>query len=163
MVLRSKKREEAIQLITMDPKVCGNLLATHRRGKDVDVEALHGRFPLRRSAGEGSKKGSREYKRLGLWKQFFVVLLDGFGVRRYIQAKEVGQGSHEGPTRQGAPPRARPPPLPPPHGSSDLHSKYPGSLIVQEKSIQLAKQTKVSEKKYEAINIMHIRVQRRLK
>ena len=30
----------------MDPKVCGKLLTTHRRGKDVDVEALHGRFPL---------------------------------------------------------------------------------------------------------------------
>ena len=29
----------------MDPKVCGKLLTTHRRGKGVDVEALHGRFP----------------------------------------------------------------------------------------------------------------------
>ena len=29
----------------MDPKVCGKLLTTHRRGKDVDVEALRGRFP----------------------------------------------------------------------------------------------------------------------
>ena len=39
MVLRSKKREEAIQLITMDPKVCGKLLTTHRRGYGVDVQA----------------------------------------------------------------------------------------------------------------------------
>ena len=39
----------------MDPKVCGKLLTTHRRGYGVDVEALHGRFPLRRSTGEGSK------------------------------------------------------------------------------------------------------------
>ena len=30
----------------MDPKVCGKLLTTHRRGYGVDVEALHGRFPL---------------------------------------------------------------------------------------------------------------------
>ena len=39
-VLRSKEREEAIQLITMDPKVCGKLLTHHRRGYGVDVEAL---------------------------------------------------------------------------------------------------------------------------
>ena len=56
MVLRFKEREEDIQLITMDPKVCGKLLTTHRRGYGVDVEALRGLFPLRRSAGEGSKK-----------------------------------------------------------------------------------------------------------
>ena len=31
----------------MDPKVCGKLLTTHRRGLGDDVEALHGRFPLR--------------------------------------------------------------------------------------------------------------------
>jgi len=30
------------------------------------------------------------------------VLLDVFRVYEYIQAKEVGQGSHEGPTRVGA-------------------------------------------------------------
>ena len=29
----------------MDPKVCGKLLTTHRRGYGVDVEALRGRFP----------------------------------------------------------------------------------------------------------------------
>ena len=34
----------------MDAKVCGKLLTTHRTGYGVDVEALHGRFPLRRSA-----------------------------------------------------------------------------------------------------------------
>ena len=36
-----------------------------------------------------------------------MVLLDVFGVYEYIQAKEVGQGSHEGggaPTPLGAPP-----------------------------------------------------------
>ena len=42
-------------LITMDPKVCGKLLTHHRRGYSVDVEALRDRFPLRRSADEGSK------------------------------------------------------------------------------------------------------------
>ena len=32
----------------MDPKVCGQLLTTHRRGYGVDVEALRGRFPSSR-------------------------------------------------------------------------------------------------------------------
>ena len=45
----------------MDPKVYGKLLTTHRKGKDVDVEAFRGRFPLRQSAGEGSKMGFRGY------------------------------------------------------------------------------------------------------
>ena len=36
--MRSKEREEAIQLITMDPKVFGKLLTHHRRGYGVDVE-----------------------------------------------------------------------------------------------------------------------------
>ena len=46
MVLRFKEREKAIKLITMDPKVYGKLLTTHRRGLGDDVEALHGGFPL---------------------------------------------------------------------------------------------------------------------
>ena len=68
----------------MDPKVCGKLLTTHWMGYGVDVEALRGRFPLRRSAGEGSKMGSRGYRRLRQWKLFFVGFLDVFGVRGYI-------------------------------------------------------------------------------
>ena len=35
-----KEREEAIQLISMDPKVCGRLLTPHLRAYGVDVEAL---------------------------------------------------------------------------------------------------------------------------
>ena len=101
MVLRSRKREEVIQIITMDPQVCGKLLTTHRRGKDVDVEALHGRFPLRQCAGEGPKMGSRGYRRLRRWKLCFMVPLDVFRVRRYIQEEEVGRWTPEGPTRQG--------------------------------------------------------------
>ena len=66
MVLRSRKREEAIWLITMDPKVCGKLLTLH--GYGVDVEALHDRFPLRRRAGKGPKMGSHGYRELQRWK-----------------------------------------------------------------------------------------------
>ena len=43
LVLRSKEREEAIQVLTMDPKIYGKLLTTHRRGLGDDGEALHGR------------------------------------------------------------------------------------------------------------------------
>ena len=68
----------------MDPKVYGKLLTTHRRGYGVDVEALHGRFPLRRSAGKGSKMGSRGYRRLWWRKYFFGGSLDVFGVHGYI-------------------------------------------------------------------------------
>ena len=107
MILRSKKREEAIQLITMDPKVYGKLLTTHRRGYGVDVEALHGRFPLRWSTGEGSKMGSRGYRRLRWWKQFFMLASDVFGVHGYIQEEEVGQWKLEGTTRVAGTPTPR--------------------------------------------------------
>ena len=43
----------------MDPKVYGKLFTTHQRGYGVDAEALHGRFPLRRSAGEAPAKAPR--------------------------------------------------------------------------------------------------------
>ena len=68
----------------MDPKVCGKLLTTHRKGYGLDVEALHGGIALRQSAGEGSKMGSRGYRRLEWWKLCFVGSLDVFGVRRLI-------------------------------------------------------------------------------
>ena len=84
MVLRSKKREEAIYLITMDPKVCGKLLTTHRKGYGVDVEALRSGFPLRQNADDGSKMGSRGYRRLHRWKFCFGCSLDVFRVRRYV-------------------------------------------------------------------------------
>ena len=74
----------------MDPKVCGKLLTTHRKGYGVDVEALRGRFPLRRSADEGSKMGSCGYRRLRRWTLFFVGSLDVFGERGYIKEEEVG-------------------------------------------------------------------------
>ena len=68
----------------MDPKVYGKLLTTHWMGYGVDVEALHGGIPLRQITGDGSKMGSRGYRRLRWWKLCFVVPLDVFRVRRYI-------------------------------------------------------------------------------
>ena len=82
--MRSKEREEAILLITMDPKVCGKLLTHHRRGYGVDVEALRDRIPLRQGVRKGPEMGSHGYRRLRRWKSGFMALLDVFGVYGYI-------------------------------------------------------------------------------
>ena len=79
-MLRFKEREEAIYLITMDPKVCGKLLTHHRRGYGVDVEALHDRIPLWQIAGKGPKMGSHGYRKLRRWKSGFVAPMDVFRV-----------------------------------------------------------------------------------
>ena len=117
----------------MDPKVCGKLLTTHRRGYGVGVEALRGRFPLRRSASEGSKMGSRGYRRLRRWKLFFVGSLDVFGVRRYILEEEVRRWPLVGPRRQGRAQEgwAHPSISWPPQLLLDLHSKFSGSRLFQ--------------------------------
>ena len=52
--MRIKEREDAIELITMDPKVCGKLLTLHRRGNGVDVEALRDQIPLRQDTRKGA-------------------------------------------------------------------------------------------------------------
>ena len=57
----------------MDKKVCDKLLALHRRGNGVDVEALRDRFSLQQIAGKGPKMGSQGYKRLRRWKSSFVA------------------------------------------------------------------------------------------
>ena len=44
----------------MDPKVYGKLLTTHRRGYGVDVEALHGRFPLRGAPTKAPRWGLKD-------------------------------------------------------------------------------------------------------
>ena len=68
----------------MDPKIYGKLLTTHWRGYGVDVKALHGGFPLRQNTGDGSKMGSRGYRRLQWRKYTFSGSLDVFGARRLI-------------------------------------------------------------------------------
>ena len=79
--------------------------------------------------------GSSEIRDMGWWKSISVNTSEGSGIYGNILDEEVGQGTPEGATRQGgAPPRARPPPLPPPRGSSGLDSKSSGCLLVQEKS-----------------------------
>ena len=117
----------------MDPKVWGKLLTTHRKGYGVDVEALRSGFPLWQNTADGSKMGSRGYRRLQWRKYFFSGSLDVFVVRGYIYEEEVGRWPPEGPTRQGACPVgvARPPISWPPRFLLDLHSKSSGSCSFQ--------------------------------
>ena len=110
MVLRIREREEDIQLLAMDPQVCGKLLILHLKGNRVDVEALRDRIPLRQDAGKGPKMGSHWNRRLRRWKSVFVDASGGLGIYVNIQAKELGQatqGGHKGwgtrPTPMGAP------------------------------------------------------------
>ena len=88
----------------MDPKVCGKLLTTHQSGYGVDVEALHGRFPLRRSATKASRwdladtegYGGRNCVSLAPW------MFSGY-VGLYRRKKYVG-GHPKGPQDRGARP-----------------------------------------------------------
>ena len=59
----------------MDPKVWGKLLALHRKGNRVDVDALRDRIPFRQDAGKGPKMGSHENRRLRGRKLFWWTLL----------------------------------------------------------------------------------------
>ena len=60
----------------MDPKVCGKLLTTHRKGYGVDVESLHGGIPLWQNAGDGSKMGSLRIQKVTV-AEIFLRWLPG--------------------------------------------------------------------------------------
>ena len=96
MVLRIKEREEAIQLLAMDPQVCGKLLMLHRKGIGVDVDALHGGIPLRQSTGKGLQMGSRKNRRLRQRKSGFDGCSNVFGIYENIQAEEIGRWTLQG-------------------------------------------------------------------
>ena len=120
----------------MDPKVCGKLLTTHRRGYGVDVEALRGRF----SSGGAPAKAPR-------WD---LVDTEGYGggncgsvtpwmfsgyVGIYRRKKYAG-GHLRGPGDRGRAQEewARPPISWPPRLLLDLHSKSSGSRLFQTRS-----------------------------
>ena len=116
----------------MDPEVSGKLLTTHRRDLGDDVEALHDQFPLRRSTGEGSKMGSRGYRRLRWWKLFFVGSLDVFRYVGIYRRKKYVTGCPRGPRDRGARPIGWRPALSwLPRLLLDLHSKSSGSRLFQ--------------------------------
>ena len=104
MVLRIKEREEAIQLLAMDPQVLGKLVTLHRRGNGVDVEALRDRIPLRQDAGKAPRWGLTGTEGCGGGKVFSWLSWQVFGIFENIQAEEIGRWSHEGPTRVGGTP-----------------------------------------------------------
>ena len=117
----------------MDPKVCGKLLTTHRRGYGVDVEALHGRFPIRRSVDEGSKMGSRNTEGYGGGNCVSVApwMFSGYvGIyrrKKYVGGRLWGPGDR-GHAQEGW---ARRPISWPPCSLLDLHSKSSGSRSFQ--------------------------------
>ena len=82
--MKIKKREEAILLLPMDPKVCGKVLTHHRKGNKVDVEPFRDRFPLRQITGEGPQMGSLENRSLQWRKKYFVDSPDGFLIYGYL-------------------------------------------------------------------------------
>ena len=69
-------------------------------------------FPLRQGAGTGSREVFGGYRGLQWRNSRSIVLLDVFRVYGHIVVKEVGQGSHEEPTRVGACPGGWAHPLP---------------------------------------------------
>ena len=104
MVLRIKEREEAIQLLAIDPQVYCKLVTLHRKGNRVDVDDPRDQIPLRQDTGKGPQMGSHGYRRLRRWKSVFVDSAGGLGIYVNIQVKELGQDSHRGPTRVGGMP-----------------------------------------------------------
>ena len=66
----------------MDPKVCGKLLTTHRRGLGDGVEALHGRFPPPTS-GAPTKAPRWDLTDTegcdgGIWFSWSVLIVSGY-------------------------------------------------------------------------------------
>ena len=94
----------------MDPEVCGKLLTHHRRGYGIDVEALHDRFPLRRSTGKGPNRGSQVQKVAAVEIGFRGAPGYFRGIWVYIGGRSRSvelRGAHEGGGRAqgaGAPP-----------------------------------------------------------
>ena len=85
----------------MDPKVCGKLLTTHRKGYGVDVEALRGRFPLRRSTDEGSKMDLMDTEGYGGGNISSVALLMVSGYMGIYRRKKYVGGRPRGPQDRG--------------------------------------------------------------
>ena len=107
----------------MDPKICDKLLTTHRRGYGVDVEAFHGRFPLRRSAGKAPRWDLTGTKGFGGGNRvsWCFWMFSGY-MSIYKRRKSV-----RGATRVGA----RLPISWPPRFFLDVHSKSPGLRLFQ--------------------------------
>ena len=136
-VLKIQEREEAIQLLAMDPKVYGELLTHHRRGNGVDEEALRIRIPPPAGHQNLPQMGSCGDRSLRWRKSIFVDLSRGFGFFGDLQAEEVGadepQGAHKPARRR--PPWPRLGGLWPPLVPSALVLKLPAYLLFRKKNL----------------------------
>ena len=97
-VLKIQEREEAIQLLAMDPKVYGELLTHHRRGNGVDKGALRVRIPPPAGHQNVPQMGSCGDRSLRWRKSTFDDLLIFLGFLGNIQAQPLGQRAPRGPT-----------------------------------------------------------------
>ena len=89
----------------MDPKVCGKLLTTHRRGYGVDVEALRGRFPLRGAPVKAPRWDLADTEGYGGGNSFSWSLVTFSGYMGIYRRKKYVGGHPGGPRDRGAPSR----------------------------------------------------------
>ena len=118
----------------MDPKVCGKLLTTHRRGCGVDVEALRDQCPLRQSSGKAPRwdllgtEGCGGGNRVSWCSSMFL------GFKSIYRRRKSVRRATRGPRGWG--PRLRPwarlPTSWPPCFFLDIHSKSPGLRLFQQ-------------------------------
>ena len=121
MVLRIKERVEAIQLIAMDPQVCGKLLTLHRKGNGVDVEALRDRIPSDRTPEKAPRWDLTGIEGCVGGKAVSWLPLMFLGYNSIYRRRNQVRGATRGPRGWGAPtPRVRPPASWPPRGVPDL-------------------------------------------
>ena len=130
-----KRREEVIQLLTIDPQVYGELLMHCRRGSKDDEEPLRDRCPLRQSAGKCLQIGSCGIGTCGGGKSISWTPLGFLG----FQSIYRGGGRSRRclwaslPIRARQRPLARPGVQRAPQASSRVLQKLPGSLLAIKK------------------------------
>ena len=134
MVLRIKEREEPMQLWTPRSMVNYSCFIGRAIGlmqKPSMIESSSGRAP--KKAPRWDLKGSEG---CGRGKVFLWMPILVWGYVGIYRQKNQARRCTRGPQGWGARPTplACPPPLWPPRGFPDLHSKSSGCLLVQEKS-----------------------------
>ena len=79
--MRFKGREEAILLITMDPRVCGKILTTHWRGLGDDVEASVVDSPFGRAPAKAPRWDLADTEGCGSGIRFLwsLLMFSGYG------------------------------------------------------------------------------------
>ena len=101
-VLKIQEREEAIQLLAMDPQVYGELLTHHQRGHGVDEEALRIRIPPPTGHQNVPQMGTCRDTSLWWRRSTFDDLLIFSGILGNLQAKVLGQRWPREPTSLGS-------------------------------------------------------------